>query len=92
MKAIHNVFGYINCKSIAIIFVVFSIVCFFNGSIPAFAQQQQGINWIEICRNPLVKAMISEWCEDLTTPDGYTLAPDGEHVLAGLGGGLWPYW
>jgi hypothetical protein len=52
-------------------------------------QQRRGINinWGAICRNPLVDAYLSEPCETLTSPDGYTLTPEGKHVLACLGAG-----
>lgn len=35
-----------------------------------------GINWANICTNPLVEPLISEPCETLTSPDGYTLTPE----------------
>jgi hypothetical protein len=49
--------------------------------------QQNRINWGEICRNPLVDTLITEPCDTLTTPDGYTLTPEGERVLRCLAGG-----
>lgn len=39
------------------------------------------INWGEVCRNPLVDPFISEPCETLTSPDGFTLTPEGQRVL-----------
>jgi len=55
---------------------------------PIYAQQQQqGVNWLEICKNPLVDAFITEPCETLTSPDGYTLTPLGERVLGCISGG-----
>jgi len=57
---------------------------------PIYAQSQQqgkGVNWLEICRNPLVDALITEPCETLTTPDGYSLTPLGERVLKCITGG-----
>jgi hypothetical protein len=49
--------------------------------------QNPGINWYELCKNPLVDTMITEPCHELTTNGGYTLTPEGERVLACLGGG-----
>lgn len=46
-----------------------------------------GINWGEICQNPLVDALISEPCNILTTNNGYTLTPEGERVLGCIAGG-----
>ena len=81
------VFEYTHHKSFFMAFAIFSIICFLIVSNPAFAQQrQQGINWLKECRDPVVDAMIKEPCEELTTPDGYTLTPLGEHVLACLKG------
>ena len=34
-----------------------------------------------MCRNPIVDSLISEPCEILTTPDGYTLTSEGNRVL-----------
>jgi hypothetical protein len=49
--------------------------------------QRSSINWYELCTNPVVDILISEPCGTLTTDDGYTLTPEGERVLACLGGG-----
>jgi|SRR5919112_5912111 hypothetical protein len=87
MKFTRIVFEYTSRKPVVMVFVIFSIVDFSIISIPALAQQQQqGINWLEECKNPVVDAMIKEPCEELTTPDGHTLTPLGEHVLACLRG------
>jgi hypothetical protein len=43
------------------------------------------INWGEICRNPLIDPFIAEPCETLTTPDGFTLTPEGQRVLNCIG-------
>lgn len=53
------------------------------------AQQNQDVlvNWLEICNNPLVDAIVVEPCNSLTTPDGYTLTQEGERVLGCLAGG-----
>jgi hypothetical protein len=51
---------------------------------------ERRINWLEICRIPVVDALLSEPCETLTTPDGYTLTKEGERVVGcvvGLFGG-----
>lgn len=53
------------------------------------APTQAGINWLQLCRNPLVDTVIVEPCETLTTPNGYGLTPVGERVVACvLGGGV----
>lgn len=53
----------------------------------AEAQQTRGINWDEICRNPIVDAVIVEPCSTLTTNRGYTLTYEGERVLRCIAGG-----
>ena len=77
------------------------MICFFppNGSglqpgpPPIVSQpqpqpQQNRINWLELCLNPLVDYVIIEDCHTLTTPDGYTLTSEGQRVLRCLAGGL----
>lgn len=54
---------------------------------PPVSSQQNRINWLEICMNPLVDYVITEPCSTLATPDGYTLTPEGERVLRCLAGG-----
>lgn len=51
------------------------------------AQSGPSVNWYEICKNPIVDTAIAEPCSTLTTNWGYTLTPEGEHVLACLSGG-----
>ena len=55
---------------------------------PAKTNTQSRINWGEVCRNPLVDERILEPCETLTSPDGYTLTPEGQRVLKCIGGGI----
>ena len=43
--------------------------------------QQNHINWLELCLNPLVDYVITEDCHTLTTPDGHTLTSEGQRVL-----------
>lgn len=76
-----------------------TIICWFppNGSgLPAAPQsgpaqqlpsQQNRINWLELCLNPLVDYVITEECSTLTTPDGYTLTSEGKRVLRCLAAG-----
>jgi plastocyanin len=45
------------------------------------------VNWLDICRIPMVDAVIAEPCETLTSPDGYDLTPDGQRVLKCIAGG-----
>jgi len=65
-----------------------------SGSISLPVQPQQNrINWGAICRNPIVDSFISEPCETLTSPDGFTLNSRGQRVLVCLGEeGLLPIW
>ncbi|VFJ12614.1 hypothetical protein [Candidatus Nitrosocosmicus franklandus] len=49
--------------------------------------QNRGVNWYEICKNPIVDMAIAEPCGTLTTNGGHTLTPEGERVLACIGGG-----
>lgn len=59
-----------------------------GGSISVPVQPQQNrINWGAICRNPIVDSFISEPCDSLTSPDGFTLTSRGHRVLACLGVG-----
>jgi hypothetical protein len=46
--------------------------------------QQNRINWLEICMDPLVDYVITEPCSTLTTADGFTLTPEGQRVLSCL--------
>ena len=51
--------------------------------------QRSGINWLQVCRTPIVDMAIAEPCESLTTPGGYSLTPEGNRVLACvLGAGI----
>lgn len=54
---------------------------------PKQKQQKQGINWLEICNNPIVDFFISESCDSLTSSDGYTLTTEGQRVLKCIAGG-----
>jgi hypothetical protein len=88
LRYFQNIGPHMHYKAILSLFVVFSITCIFNMFSPIYAQQQQqGVNWLEICKNPLVDAFITEPCETLTSPDGYTLTPLGERVLGCISGG-----
>ena len=49
--------------------------------------QRSGINWGDICRNPVVDMLISEPCNTLTTNGGYQLTAEGERVIACIAGG-----
>jgi len=40
-----------------------------------------GINWLAICRIPVVDGLLGEPCETLTTADGYTLTAEGKRVV-----------
>ncbi len=47
---------------------------------------QSGNNWLEICKNPAVDALVTEPCSTLATPDEY-LTSQGQRVLGCIGGG-----
>lgn len=49
--------------------------------------QNRGVNWYDLCKNPIVDIAIAEPCSELTTNGGYTLTSEGERVLACLTGG-----
>src|SRR6476620_4036259 len=92
-KFILNVILGLNHKLFIILFILFSIISFIYILSPIFAQQQQQqqqqgakINWFDICKHPLVDTMITEPCDTLTSPDGHTLTPKGEHILGCIGG------
>ena len=57
-----------------------------NAGLPR-QQQERGINWGQLCRNPIVDLLITEPCYILTTPDGYALTSEGEHVIRCLAAG-----
>lgn len=42
-------------------------------TVPSGSVSVGGINWLDICRIPVVDLLLSEPCETLTTPDGFTL-------------------
>jgi hypothetical protein len=47
-----------------------------------YAQTKQpGINWLQLCRNPVVDTVIVEPCETLTTSGGYELTSEGQRVV-----------
>ena len=77
-------------------FALFAIVVSFiviSGFNFAYGADSSGrVNWLEICRNPLVDAVVVERCKTLTSPDGYTLTKEGQRVAACvIGGGLLAY-
>ena len=49
--------------------------------------QTSGINWRDICRNPVVDMLISEPFSTLTTNGGYQLTVEGERVIVCIAGG-----
>src|SRR6476660_7051187 len=89
LRSFLNIGHKIHYKTITSLFIAFAITCSFNMFSPIYAQQQPGtgVNWLEICKNPLVDAFITEPCETLVSPDGYTLTPLGERVLGCITGG-----
>src|SRR4029078_11457056 len=85
LRCFKNIGHNMHHKIIFSLYIGFSITYTFN-IFPVFAQQQ-GVNWLEICKNPLVDAFITKPCENLPSPDGYTLTPLGERVLGCMSGG-----
>jgi hypothetical protein len=66
---------------------IFGLVIIASAPTQVTAQKDTRINWYELCKNPIVDLAIAEPCNELTTNGGYTLTPQGERVLACLGGG-----
>jgi hypothetical protein len=75
--------------SIAILVVTISLVLVTAININTVTAQSSAprVNWGGLCRNPIVDAVVAEPCETLTTPDGYTLTPDGQRVAKCIAGG-----
>jgi hypothetical protein len=46
-----------------------------------------GFNWLNFCKISIVDSFITEPCNTLTSPDGYTLTTEGQKVLGCIGGG-----
>jgi len=69
---------------IIVFFVLLITIISVNTPTSAFAQS--GINWLEICNNPAVDAMVTEPCSTLATPNG-VLTSEGQRVLGCIGGG-----
>lgn len=57
-----------------------------SAGLPLSASAQSSINWLQICRNPAVDAMVTEPCSTLATPNGQ-LTSEGQRVLGCIGGG-----
>jgi hypothetical protein len=68
-----------------VVFLSISIIISAYMPMTSFAQAR--VNWLEICQNPLVDALIMDPCYTMTTPDGYTLTPAGQKALGCIGGG-----
>ena len=58
-----------------------------NDDIDTMPPTNNAINWLEICNNPVVDAIVTEPCEDLTSSDGYELTQEGQKVLVCFAGG-----
>jgi len=70
-------------------FVAVLVLFSSNGHSAVAQSSRSGIDWLTICRNPLVDKYIVEPCETLTSSDGYQLTEEGKRVLICLlGGGL----
>jgi hypothetical protein len=74
----------------AIIFPVLAILSLIIASSQAYGQTTgPPFNWLQFCRSPAVDLVVSEPCETLTSPDGYTLTQEGQRVMGCfLGAGL----
>jgi hypothetical protein len=73
-----------NRLSIIVSFVLLGAII--SASVPLLASAQSGVNWLQICKNPAVDAMITEPCSTLATPNG-VLTSEGHKVLGCIGGG-----
>jgi hypothetical protein len=81
---------YILMSNILIILLPLGVICslLLVSINPIYAQSSSsGINWGKLCRNSIIDAVVVEPCETLTTPDGYTLTPDGQRVVKCIAGG-----
>lgn len=84
--------------SISLISVIVFSVFLVSGKVNfgiVVAQQQDRIDWGQICRTPFIDSLITEPCESLITPDGYNLTPEGQRILGcviaeGAGSVLFP--
>jgi hypothetical protein len=74
----------------ATIFPVLAIISLLMASSQVYGQTtSRPFNWLQFCRSPAVDIVVSEPCETLTTPDGYTLTQEGQRVMGCfLGAGL----
>jgi hypothetical protein len=70
-----------------IIIAILGAVMFRTVPVQSMAQSGPRVNWYEIFKKAIVDSLITEPCNTLTTNGGYTLTPEGERVLACLGGG-----
>ena len=50
-------------------------------TVPSGSASVGEINWLDLCRIPVVDGLLSEPCETLTTPDGYILTSEGKRVV-----------
>lgn len=87
----NHLFGNMTQKTISVVLLVVTISLVFVTGININTVSAQSsaprVNWGQLCRNPMVDAVVAEPCETLTTPDGYTLTPDGERVAKCIAGG-----
>jgi hypothetical protein len=72
------------------IFSVLAILSLIIALSPLYGQTtSRPFNWLQFCRSPIVDSVVTEPCETLTTPDGYTLTQEGQRVMGCfLGAGL----
>lgn len=84
---LQNIANLSNNKLFVILVSVLGIVVLSLIPTQVMAQNNPRVNWYEICKNPIVDMAIAEPCSSLTTNGGYTLTPEGERVLACIGGG-----
>jgi copper-binding protein NosD len=59
----------------------FNIFCM-GGTEIGTVTAQEDINWLELCRTPIIDSLITEPCETLITPDGQSPTTEGLRVLA----------
>jgi hypothetical protein len=67
-----------------LIFIGLLILSYSFGNFVSAQPSSSGINWLQICRNPIVDTLVVEPCETLTSPDGYQLTDEGRKVLVCL--------
>ena len=91
LKYYNHLFGNMKQTAMSIVLLVVTtslvLVTAININTASAQSSAPRVNWGQLCRNAIVDAVVAEPCETLTTPDGYTLTPDGQRVAKCIAGG-----